>query len=193
MNSAPSGLQLLPGFLTEQQQQALKDALDGLAYSTFEMHGKVARREVAHYGWVYGYESWKLTPGPPVPSALFELQQRAAQLADLESGALEEVLVSRYPPGAGIGWHRDAPMFGPTVIGVSVTGPGRMRFRRKVGEGWETWATPLEPGSAYVLSGDARRVWQHSLTPVKELRYSVTFRTLRARAARDNELPPVTG
>ena len=27
------------------------------------------------------------------------------------------VLVLRYPPGAGIGWHRDRPAFGPEVVG----------------------------------------------------------------------------
>jgi alkylated DNA repair protein (DNA oxidative demethylase) len=37
----------------------------------------------------------------------------------------------------------------------------------------------LAPRSAYVLSGKARWSWQHSIPPGKELRYSVTFRTLR--------------
>jgi len=32
-----------------------------------------------------------------------------------------------------------------------------------------------------VLTGAAREVWEHSIPPVEALRYSVTFRTLRAR------------
>jgi len=38
----------------------------------------------------------------------------------------------------------------------------------------------LLPRSAYLLRGPARRDWEHSIRPVGELRFSVTFRTLRA-------------
>ena len=37
----------------------------------------------------------------------------------------------------------------------------------------------LEPRSAYVMRGPARWKFQHSIPPVKDFRYSVTFRTLR--------------
>jgi DNA oxidative demethylase len=37
----------------------------------------------------------------------------------------------------------------------------------------------LAPRSAYVLDGEARRDWQHSIPAVKRMRYSITFRTLR--------------
>ncbi len=37
---------------------------------------------------------------------------------------------------------------------------------------------PLAPGSAYLLSGEVRRDWEHSITPMTALRYSITFRTL---------------
>jgi alkylated DNA repair dioxygenase AlkB len=89
-----------------------------------------------------------------------------------------------YPPGAGVGWHRDAPQFG-TVVGVSAGSGCRMRFRRErrarpgSASGWETWDAWLEPGSAYVLAGPARTAWQHTIPPVRELRWSITFRTLR--------------
>ncbi|MDP9022354.1 MAG: alpha-ketoglutarate-dependent dioxygenase AlkB, partial [Actinomycetota bacterium] len=39
----------------------------------------------------------------------------------------------------------------------------------------------LPPRSAYLLSGPARSAWQHSIPPVKDLRYSITFRTVRRR------------
>jgi hypothetical protein len=38
-------------------------------------------------------------------------------------------------------------------------------------------AARLEPRSAYRLAG-ARHDWQHSIPPMAELRYSITFRTL---------------
>jgi alkylated DNA repair dioxygenase AlkB len=96
----------------------------------------------------------------------------------LPAYGLEEVLVTRYEAGAGIGWHRDAPMFGPIVAGVSLLAACRMRFQRKTKIGRETAEWVLEPRSAYVLSGEARRCWQHSIPPTKALRYSITFRTV---------------
>ena len=37
----------------------------------------------------------------------------------------------------------------------------------------------LEPRSAYLIAGVARREFEHSIPPVAERRYSITFRTLR--------------
>ncbi|NMO13807.1 alpha-ketoglutarate-dependent dioxygenase AlkB [Pyxidicoccus fallax] len=184
MTEAPEGLRYLPDFLSEDEEHALVDALARLDFKEIHMHGVVAKRTVAHYGWDYGYESWRLSSAPPMPRFLLPIRDRCAGVVGLEPYALEEVLVSRYPPGASIGWHRDAPMFGPTVIGVSLLGAARMRFRRKVGGAWETAALELAPRSAYVLSGPARSVWQHTLSPVKQLRYSLSFRTVPGSPAR---------
>ena len=184
MTEAPEGLRYLPDFLSEEEEHALVDVLTGLDFKEIHMHGVVARRTVAHYGWDYGYESWRLTPAQAIPHFLLPVRDRCAGVAGVEPCALEEVLVSRYPPGASIGWHRDAPMFGPSVIGVSLLGAARMRFRRKVGGSYVTAALELAPRSAYVLAGEARSVWQHTLSPVKHLRYSLSFRTVPSSPAR---------
>ena len=91
-------------------------------------------------------------------------------------------MVARYPPGAAIGWHRDAPMFGSPVIGISLGAACVMRFRRGKVRAWETFNQTLEPRSLYVLSGPARVTWQHSIPRTPELRYSITLRTLRRDA-----------
>jgi alkylated DNA repair dioxygenase AlkB len=184
MTEAPEGLRYLPDFLSEDEERALVEELSRLDYREIHMHGVVAKRTVAHYGWDYGYESWRLTPAPPQPRFLDPVRARCAALVGLEPAALEEVLISRYPPGASIGWHRDAPMFGPRVIGVSLLGAARMRFRRKVGDAFQTSAIELAPRSAYVLAGASRSVWQHTLSPVKTLRYSLSFRTVRSTQER---------
>jgi alkylated DNA repair dioxygenase AlkB len=142
------------------------------------MRGQTARRTVRHFGLGYGYESRVLTPTDPLPDELEWLRERAAGLAGVPEDELAETLVTRYPPAAGIGWHRDAPMFGK-VVGVSLGTPSRMRFQRRAGDVRRVWELLLEPRSAYVLSGSARWAWQHSIPAVPELRYSVTFRTLR--------------
>jgi alkylated DNA repair dioxygenase AlkB len=142
------------------------------------MRGQVAKRTVRHYGFDYDYEAYgKLVPAEPLPAELTWLRERCAELAGVEPNELAQTLVQRYPPGAPIGWHRDAPMFG-IVVGVSFLSACRMRLRRGT-SGRSEYELELEPRSAYVLAGEARTSWQHSIPPVKELRYSITFRTFK--------------
>ena len=176
---APRGLVYQPEFITEAEERQVLDLLEAMDFHTITMHGRTARRTVRHFGLDYGYESWKLVPTDPLPHDLAWLQQRAASLARVDPGELAQVLVSRYPPGSTNGWHRDAPMFGAKVVGVSLAAACRMRFQRGTGERRQVAEVTLESRSAYVLSGAARYVWQHSIPPTKALRYSITFRTLK--------------
>jgi alkylated DNA repair protein (DNA oxidative demethylase) len=173
---APAGLVYRPGFLTAEEEADLIRLFDGMEFEEVRMRGQTARRTVRHFGLDYDYEHWTVTPGEPLPHAMDWLRVRAAALAEVD-GELAQTLVSRYPAGAGIGWHRDAPMFG-AVVGVSLGSPSRMRFQRGRGKARETAAVELAPSSAYVIAGPARWQWQHSIPPTKRLRYSVTFRTL---------------
>lgn len=175
----PQGFRYLPDWLSESEEHALLEYIHPLSFSEVRMHGVVAKRRVVHYGWDYGYESWRIVPTEPVPNWLLPLRERVATLIDEPAQALEEVLVSRYERGAGIGWHRDAPMFGPCVVGISLLGACRMRFQCKRGAERDTAECLLAPRSAYVLRGPARFMWQHSIPSTKELRYSITFRTVK--------------
>ena len=181
----PSGFSCIPDFLSESDERELIRFIETLSFAEIRMHGVVAKRRTVHFGWLYGYESWKITPGPPIPEALLPLRERAARLIARPADAIEEVLVTDYPPGAGIGWHRDAPMFGPAVVGISLLGAARFRFRRQTDNGLEVVESSLEPRSAYVLSGEARSLWQHSIPSMKQPRYSITFRTLKRWGKRD--------
>jgi alkylated DNA repair dioxygenase AlkB len=44
----------------------------------------------------------------------------------------------------------------------------------------------LEPRSIYLTRGPARTEWEHSIPPSGQLRYSVTFRTLKNRCAEND-------
>ncbi|HEU4683399.1 MAG TPA: alpha-ketoglutarate-dependent dioxygenase AlkB [Nitrospira sp.] len=185
----PHGFRYLPDWLTAEEEQDLLRQVGTLSFSDVRMHGVTARRKVVHFGWDYGYESWRISRTDLVPAWLRPLQDRVARLIQTSAAALEEVLVTRYDPGAGIGWHRDAPMFGPTVVGVSLAGPCRMRFQRKERGTKEQAEILLDRRSAYILSGAARWQWQHSIPPTKALRYSITFRTVikqQSRSRRDD-------
>ena len=174
----PEGFLYRTEFLTPEEERELLSAIEQVAFSEVRMHGVVARRRTAHYGWLYGYESWRITPGPPMPDFLLPVRERCAAFADVKTGELTEALVTEYPAGAGIGWHRDAPMFG-VVVALSLLGRCRLRFQRGKGDARETAEQVVEPRSIYALTGPARNQWQHSIPPIKEPRYSITFRTVR--------------
>lgn len=173
----PEGFTYRAEFVTADEERALVDAIAALPFHEVRMRGQVARRRTVHFGWLYGYESSRIEPGPPIPDFLLPLRARCGELTGIEAEQFAEVLINEYPPGAGIGWHRDAPMFG-TVVGVSLGLPCRFRFQRGKGAERQTRAILLDPRSAYVIDGAARWNWQHSIPAMAGLRYSVTFRDL---------------
>jgi DNA oxidative demethylase len=177
----PQGLEYRPELISVDDEAELLARLETLRFDPIVLHGRAARRTGRRFGLDYDYESRTPRPGEPVPGWLLPARERAAELAGHEPEELVEILVQRYPPGATIGWHRDAPAFA-TVVGISLAGSGRLRFQRGKGERRRVWEVLLEPRSGYVLDGEARRSWEHSIPPAKELRYSITFRTLRKRA-----------
>lgn len=184
----PAGFVYRPDFVTEEEESALVVAIRALPFQEIRMRGQVARRRTIHFGWLYGYESWRIEPGPPIPEFLLPLRARCAGLTGDDPGRFAEVLITEYGPGAGIGWHRDAPMFG-AVVGVSLLSACRFRFQQGKGAARQTRAIVLAPRSAYVIDGEARWQWQHAIPPISDWRYSVTFRSLResGRAAAESE------
>jgi alkylated DNA repair protein (DNA oxidative demethylase) len=179
-NSLPDGFHYQPDFITPQEEAALLEQIGAMDFSNVVMRGVTARRRVRQFGWRYSFESFKLTSGPELPGFLIPLRDRAAALAGVPPPDLSEALVTEYPQGATIGWHRDAPLFG-LVIGVSLLSACTFKLRRGAGESRKPLSIELAPRSAYVLDGEARRDWQHSIPAAKSLRYSITFRTLRQR------------
>jgi DNA oxidative demethylase len=179
MSELPSGLVYRPELLGEVEERDLLARFGQLDFDEIRMHGVVAKRTAKHYGFDYDYERRQaLAEAEPIPDWLLPVREKAASLAGAEPHELVEALVQRYPEGAQIGWHRDAPMFG-TVVGVSLLSSSRMRFRRELDGERQTAELVLEPRSGYVLAGEARTKWQHHVPPAKSERYSITFRTLR--------------
>jgi len=116
-----------------------------------------------------------------IPAFLLSLRESAADFAQIAPSELGHALVTEYAPGAAIGWHRDRPVF-RDVVGISLGSPCRFRLRRKRESGWERASLILDPRSVYLLRGPARTEWEHSIPPAERLRYSVTFRSVKALA-----------
>ena len=176
----PDGIVYRSDVLRREEEGELLERFETLRFDPIVLHGRAAKRTGRHFGLDYDYESRSPRPGEPVPDWLLPARDRAAELAGVNPEELVEILVQDYPPGATIGWHRDAPAF-DLVVGLSLGGSSRLRFQRGKREKRRVWEVALEPRSGYVLSGEARRSWEHSIPPTKERRYSITFRTLRDR------------
>jgi len=173
----PAGFAYQADLIAPADEAALLRDLEALPFQPFDFRGFLAKRHVAWFGWRYDYAGGQLRDSEPIPPFLLPLRTHAAAFAGVEPESLQQVLINQYAPGAGIGWHRDKPMFGDVIAG-SLAAPCTLRLRRKQGNGWERASVHVQPRSAYLLRGEARWDWQHSIPPVNELRYSVTFRTL---------------
>ena len=174
----PEGLAYCPELVSPEEERDLAERIAALPLAEFEFGPFRGKRRTVSFGWRYAFDGSGLHGADPLPDWLLPVRARAAALAGLAPGALEHALLIEYRPGAGIGWHRDRPVFGD-VVGVSLLAEAKLRFRRKAGEKWERLALAAAPRSAYVLRGPARAEWEHSILPMEVLRYSITFRTLR--------------
>lgn len=182
----PDGFQYRDDFIGREEEAALAAEIGRIELATFEMRGVVARRRVAFFGATYDAG---VAPTQPLPAFLVPLRARATVWAGLDVDAFAMALINEYRPGAPIGWHRDAPQYG-IVVGVSLLSACRMKFRPYVSPSalasagkrrrTATHAVTLERRSGYLMAGESRTGYEHHIPAVSELRYSVTFRTLRS-------------
>jgi DNA oxidative demethylase len=180
----PTGFVYRPDFLTPEEERTLLDYIEDLPLEhAVGNEGYEAKRRVMHFGWSYDFSASTLIPGPALPSWLRPTARKIAKWLDIPKECVVEALVTEYPEGAAIGWHRDNEMF-ETIIGVSLAGwcrlrlrptRGRMRGKRTIAD---VVSLDVEPRSVYVMQEESRWFCQHSVPPVESLRYSITFRTL---------------
>src|SRR3954453_8627126 len=175
----PEGFVYNESFLSPAEQRKLIENIRTLPFQPFDFHGYIAKRRIVEFGFEYDFSTRKATGAAPMPEFLLPLREKAAAFARVRPEQLVEAVVTEYPSGAPIGWHRDVPQF-EIVIGISLLSACRMRLKPYKGEG-ELVSVTLEPRSIYVLRGPARWAFQHSIPAVESLRYSITLRSLRKK------------
>ena len=177
----PAGFVYQPDFITRDEEVALLDLIRKLPLHEATYKEYTAKRRIMSYGASYDFSSNELIPAGPIPLFLHPLQSRIARWIGVPPSQFTHALIAEYKTGTQLGWHRDVPEF-EIVVGVSLGGTCRMRLRPyppKKGRNVETLSLDLEPRSAYIMRGNVRWGWQHSIPPTKEDRYSITFRTRR--------------
>jgi DNA oxidative demethylase len=178
-----AGLRYEEAVIDDAEERRLIERLERLDLTPFRFHGFIGKRRTQSFGWRYDFDDASFTPAEPMPRWLEPFRERAAAFAKLQPGDFIHALLARYDPGAGIGWHRDRDVF-ERVVGVSLGTAATLRFRQRTASGFRRANLEVAPRSAYLLSGDARRDWEHSIAPGDALRFSVTFRSLSEKGRR---------
>lgn len=177
----PPGFCYQPDFITSAEEQTLLAASGRIDLQELIFQGHKAKRRVKSYGYDYNFDTRKITAGEPVPEQFLFLTERIADKLAVPVRDIAEMLVTEYPEGSVINWHRDAPPFG-IIAGVSLLSECRFRFRpydkTKQSRSSIVSLTVL-PRSLYIIKDEARSMWEHSIMPVKAQRFSITFRTLK--------------
>ena len=179
---SPEGLRYTAEFIAPALERELIGRVSALPLQPFQFGAFEGKRRVASFGFRYDYTLQRLQPADPIPGWLFPLIEKVEAHGGPPSTKVAQVLCTEYDAGVGIGWHRDKPHF-DRIFGLSLGSPCKFRFRRAAGAKWQRYTFEAAPRSLYIMSGEARRVWEHSIPAVEAPRYSITFRTMADRKA----------
>jgi alkylated DNA repair dioxygenase AlkB len=176
----PQGFRYVADFLSMDEEAALLQHIRSITLKPMVFQGFEANRKTESFGYDYSFDNRRLSKGKDIPMFFEPLLLQTAAFLGINAVDMAELLLTEYPPGAVINWHRDAPPF-KTIIGISLLEDCIFKFRphdkakqtRK-----SVISLPVARRSLYVIDRPARSDWQHSIAPVKTTRYSITLRTL---------------
>ena len=177
----PPGFSYFRDFLSAAEEEQLLTGISTIELHAFNFHGYEAKRRVASYGYHYSFEKKSLSRAQEIPSGFLDLMEKVSERAGMSKEHFVQLLVTEYPVGSVINWHRDAPPF-DIIAGVSLLADCTFRLRpqdRTRRTRGSAISLTVERRSLYVLRGEARTSWQHSIAPVSNMRYSITLRSLK--------------
>lgn len=177
----PAGFSYSPCFITEAEEMNLLKAIDQFDLQNMKFHEYEAKRKVISFGKGWSFTEQQLKEGNPIPGEFNFLVERIADHLQISNESIAQFLITEYPVGSVINWHRDAPPF-ETIVGVSLLADCHFKLRPHDKEKQTRSATislPVQRHSIYSMTGISKTAWQHCTAPVDKVRYSLTFRTLR--------------
>lgn len=177
----PRGFIYQPDFIDSAEEEDLIKEISKIKLHTFVFQGFEAKRKIASFGYDYSFDKRSLSEGKEIPSIFYPLMEKVAQETGRRKEDFAELLITEYPVGSVINWHRDAPPF-DMIAGISLLSDCTFRLRphektrRARGS---VLSLNVQRRSLYIMAEESRSEWQHSILPVELVRYSITLRTLR--------------
>jgi alkylated DNA repair dioxygenase AlkB len=174
------GLRYVAGYLDNVAQTRLLTDVDSQPWQ------HAGGRAVQIYGYSYHHLKGGIYRLGDLPAWALEVAARLQQ-DGLMPCLADQMIVNAYEPGAGISAHIDLSAFDDAIVAIGLGSTCVMQFADKTSGRHEELL--VEPGSALVLSGEARSQWTHAIPArtsdlwhnrelVRGRRVSLTFRRM---------------
>ncbi|SEO26928.1 Alkylated DNA repair dioxygenase AlkB [Niastella yeongjuensis] len=177
----PEGFYYYPDFISQAEEQQLMEIIQQIELHAMVFHQYTAKRKVASFGYDYNFSTRKITKGISIPETFNWIIDRVSEQLMVSRDQIAELLVTEYPVGSVINWHRDAPPF-ESIAGISLGIDCIFKLRpyeKSLQSRKSIISLPVRQRSLYIMQGPARTDWEHSTAPITDIRYSITFRTLK--------------
>lgn len=177
----PQGFSYYPSFISEDEEVLLLHLIQEYDLQAMKFHQYVAKRNVKSFGRGWSFTEQQLIQGNSIPQEFDFLINKISNQFQIKKELIAQFLITEYPVGAVINWHRDAPPF-DIIIGVSLLTDCIFKLRPHQKEKQTRSATlslEVQRRSLYIMKGLSKTEWQHCTAPANGLRYSLTFRTLK--------------
>jgi alkylated DNA repair dioxygenase AlkB len=177
----PEGFTYYENFISIEEERTLLDTIRNIDLKPMLFQGFEAKRKVASFGFDYSFDKGQLTKGKEIPTEFDWLISNVGKHLNIQGSAFAELLVTEYPAGSVINWHRDAPPF-DIIAGISLASTCIFKLRpyEKARQNRKAIVSmEVAPRSLYVMKGVSREEWQHCTAPTPGLRYSITLRTFK--------------
>jgi hypothetical protein len=148
---------VLPAHGHSPGKKDFQEDLSTLELKPFKFHGYLGNRRVTSFGLRYDYSRRQVEAAHGFPSFMAELRNKVAEFSGRHVEDFQQGGVNEYPPGAGIGWHKDKPQFG-VIVGVSLLSSATMRFRLLTDTGWLHRSQTVGTSSSSILQTDRPKV-----------------------------------
>lgn len=162
------GLKYISNFITDKEQSYIVDSIINFKLENPKL---VANYGETNYNSIYFGERYhkKTTEYPDYLQFIVNRLIDKQLLTDQPIG----IAINEYKKGQKIGAHIDKPISGPIVTILSLSSVSTMVFKNKKDKIVQT----LEPKSIVQITGEIREKWTHEILPVKDMRYSIIFRS----------------
>jgi alkylated DNA repair dioxygenase AlkB len=158
------GLKVIPDFISVEEESEILSKLN-----PHKSTDRKERNSIERYGSNLPYNSSMVSSS--IPDFLDKISMKIVE-AGILNAKPDSVTINEYLIGQKIGPHIDSSTSGPIITILSLCSPATMKFSRKK----ESFEIHFPARAIVQMRGEIRELWQHSIAPVEEVRYSLVFR-----------------